>query len=91
MSTTNESYDTNATQIDHATGLDESLHPKTDKDRTVKPRDYIFMWMGDGVNIGNMTLGASVIVAGVATLNIFQTMLAALICNWDHFNYFCIK
>lgn len=79
MSTTNESYDTKVTQIEHITGLDESLHPKTDKDRTVKPRDYIFMWMGDGVNIGNMTLGASVIVAGVATLNIFQTMLAALI------------
>lgn len=79
MSTTNESYDTKVTQIEHITGLDESLHPKTDQDRTVKPRDYIFMWMGDGVNIGNMTLGASVIVAGVATLNIFQTMLAALI------------
>ena len=78
MSTANESYDTNATQIDHATGLDESLHPKADKDRTVKPKDYIFMWMGDGVNLGNMTLGASVIVAGVATLNIFQTILAAL-------------
>ena len=59
-------------------GLDESLHPKADKDRTVKPKDYIFMWMGDGVNLGNMTLGASVIVAGVATLNIFQTILAAL-------------
>ena len=68
----------NATQIDHATGLDESLHPKADKDRTVKPKDYIFMWMGDGVNLGNMTLGASVIVAGVATLNIFQTILAAI-------------
>ena len=78
MTTTNETYDTKATQIDHATGLDESLHPKADKDRTVKPKDYIFMWMGDGVNLGNMTLGASVIVAGVATLNIFQTILAAL-------------
>ena len=63
----------------NATGLDESLHPKTDKDRTVKPKDYIFMWIGDGVNLGNMTLGASVIVAGVATLNVFQTILAALI------------
>ena len=78
MTTTNEAYDTKATQIDHAAGLDESLHPKADKDRTVKPKDYIFMWMGDGVNLGNMTLGASVIVAGVATLNIFQTILAAL-------------
>ncbi|WP_277585045.1 NCS1 family transporter [Psychrobacillus antarcticus] len=71
--------DTKDTQIEHISVLDESLHPKADKDRTVKPRDYIFMWMGDGVNIGNMTLGASVVIAGVATLNIFQTMLAALI------------
>lgn len=74
MSTVNE-----PTQVEHISGLDESLHPKADKDRTVKPKDYVFMWLGDGVNIGNMTLGASVIVAGVATLNIFQTMLAALI------------
>ncbi|WP_246197474.1 NCS1 family transporter [Cytobacillus depressus] len=59
--------------------MDESLHPKSDQDRTVKPRDYIFMWIGDGVNIGNMTLGASVIVAGVAKLNIYQTILAALL------------
>ncbi|MDI2586908.1 NCS1 family transporter [Psychrobacillus sp. NEAU-3TGS] len=79
MSTANESFDAKETQIEHATGLDKSLHPNSEKDRTVKPRDYIFMWMGDGVNIGNMTLGASVIIAGVATLNIFQTMLAALI------------
>ncbi|TQR18748.1 NCS1 family transporter [Psychrobacillus soli] len=79
MSTTNESYDIKASQIEHTTALDASLHPKSDQDRTVKPRDYVFMWIGDGVNIGNMTLGASVIIAGVATLNIWQTMLAALI------------
>lgn len=79
MSTIHESYDTTGTQVEHDSGLDESLHPKSAQDRTVKPRDYIFMWIGDGVNIGNMTLGASVIVAGVATLNIFQTILAALI------------
>ena len=66
------------TQSENGTKLDESLHPKSDKDRTVKPKDYIFMWIGDGVNLGNMTLGASVIVAGVATLNIIQTILAAL-------------
>lgn len=79
MSTKTENFDTEVTQIEHVTGLDESLHPKTAEERTVKPRDYIFMWMGDGVNIGNMTLGASVIIAGVATLNVFQTLLAALI------------
>ena len=78
MSTVNESYDTAVTQIENTSRLDKSLHPKSDKDRTVKPKDYVFMWIGDGVNLGNMTLGASVIVAGVATLNIFQTILAAL-------------
>ena len=78
MSTINETYDAKVTQVEQASGLDESLHPKADKDRTVKPKDYIFMWIGDGVNLGNMTLGASVIIAGVATLNIFQTILAAL-------------
>ncbi|MFC4766453.1 NCS1 family transporter [Effusibacillus consociatus] len=70
---------TNATQIQHATGADETLNPKTDKDRTVGPLDYIFMWIGDGVNLGNMTLGASLVVAGIATLNIFQTFAAAII------------
>ncbi|ALC88928.1 allantoin permease [Bacillus sp. FJAT-18017] len=79
MSTTIESYDTKETKIEHVAGVDESLYPKTDKDRTVSAKDYIFMWIGDGVNLGNMTLGASVIVAGVATLNIFQTILAAII------------
>ena len=79
MSTKIENFDTEVTQIEHGTGLDESLHPKSAEERTVKPRDYIFMWMGDGVNIGNMTLGASVIIAGVATLNVLQTILAALI------------
>lgn len=79
MSTVNDSHDTKAVQIEQTTTLDESLHPKSDSERTVKPKDYVFMWIGDGVNLGNMTLGASVIVAGVATLNIFQTILAALI------------
>ncbi|GAA3324818.1 hypothetical protein GCM10020331_054210 [Ectobacillus funiculus] len=39
----------------------------------------MFMWIGDGVNLGNMTLGASLFVAGTATLNIFQTFIAAAI------------
>lgn len=78
MSAINEGHDTQVTQVEQASGLDESLHPKNDRERTVKPKDYVFMWIGDGVNLGNMTLGASVIVAGVATLNIFQTILAAL-------------
>ncbi|MFP3589728.1 cytosine permease, partial [Paraburkholderia sp. SIMBA_055] len=59
--------------------MDESLTPKKDDVRTVRPLDYIFMWIGDGVNLGNMTLGASLIVAGIATLNVVQTMAAAII------------
>lgn len=59
--------------------VDGSLKPTTASDRTVGKIPYMFMWVGDGVNMGNMTLGASVVVAGVATLNIFQTLLAAFI------------
>jgi nucleobase:cation symporter-1, NCS1 family len=59
--------------------FDESLLPKADKDRNVSPLDYVFMWIGDGVNLGNMTLGASLIVAGAATLNLWQTFAAAMI------------
>jgi len=66
-------------QSDYLQGMDESLCPKTDKERTVGPVAYLFMWIGDGVNLGNMTLGASLVVAGIATLNIFQTFAAAII------------
>lgn len=58
---------------------DSSLIPKKDADRTVNALDYMFMWIGDGVNLGNMTLGSSLIVAGVATLNMMQTFAAAII------------
>src|SRR5699024_5176795 len=40
---------------------------------------YMSLWVGDGVNMRNMTLGASVVVAGMAVLNIWQTIAAALI------------
>jgi len=76
MSTNTESA--TATQIQHA-GVDESLTPKSQAGRTVSPLDYMFMWIGDGVNLGNMTLGASLVVAGIATLNLFQTFAAAII------------
>ncbi|MFP3392673.1 NCS1 family transporter [Brevibacillus sp. SIMBA_040] len=79
MSTNVESLLTTETQIQQDTGVDESLTPKKDDVRTVRPLDYIFMWIGDGVNLGNMTLGASLIVAGIATLNVVQTMAAAII------------
>ncbi|MFD9627263.1 NCS1 family transporter [Peribacillus muralis] len=66
-------------KIDRAADVDESLLPKTEADRTVGPVSYTFMWIGDGVNLGNMTLGASLVVAGTATLNIVQTFTAAAI------------
>jgi nucleobase:cation symporter-1, NCS1 family len=78
LSTNLESTQTE-TQIQPISEIDESLKPKNDKDRTVGPLNYMFMWIGDGVNLGNMTLGASLVVAGVATLNIFQTLAAAVI------------
>lgn len=78
MSTHPERLAANEMHVQKAV-VDESLMPKADKDRNVKPLDYVFMWIGDGVNLGNMTLGASLIVAGAATLNIWQTFAAALI------------
>ncbi|MED4455799.1 NCS1 family transporter [Metabacillus fastidiosus] len=79
MSTNLEDNMKKEIQIDHSTGIDESLNPKREEERTVGPIAYAFMWIGDGVNLGNMTLGASLVVAGVATLNLFQTFAAAAI------------
>ncbi|MFY0762442.1 NCS1 family transporter [Metabacillus dongyingensis] len=79
MSTNLASHPKEELQISNAKGLDESLKPKTEEGRTVGSISYMFMWIGDGVNLGNMTLGASLIVAGTATLNLFQTFIAAVI------------
>lgn len=79
MNTNLEGNNTRETEIDFAVGLDESLKPKLDKDRVVSPLGYMFMWIGDGVNLGNMTLGASLVAAGIATMNIYQTFAAAAI------------
>ncbi|MDL2272270.1 NCS1 family transporter [Desulfovibrio sp. OttesenSCG-928-I05] len=69
-----------ATQsVSETAGVDKSLLPKGSDERTVGPMGYVFMWIGDGVNLGNMTLGSSLVVAGVAVMNIYQTALAALI------------
>lgn len=62
-----------------AANIDQSLLPKKAEERTVGPLGYVFMWIGDGINLGNMTLGASLVVAGLATMNIYQTFAAALI------------
>lgn len=74
-----ENSATETTQIQSNMGVDESLNPRIEANRTVGPIDYMFMWLGDGVNLGNMTLGSSLVVAGIATLNIFQTFAAAII------------
>lgn len=58
---------------------DDSLKPNGPEDRTLGALGYMSLWVGDGVNMGNMTLGASVVVAGMAVLNIWQTIAAALI------------
>ncbi|MEC2078040.1 NCS1 family transporter [Metabacillus fastidiosus] len=79
MSTNLEDNMKKEIKFDHSTGVDESLNPKREEERTVGPIAYAFMWIGDGVNLGNMTLGASLVVAGVATLNLFQTFAAAAI------------
>ncbi|WP_019536235.1 NCS1 family transporter [Paenibacillus ginsengihumi] len=79
MNTQIEAYPTPDAHIHHTANMDESLQPKTEANRKVSPIDYIFMWIGDGVNLGNMTLGASLVVAGVATLNLLQTFAAAII------------
>ncbi|MCM3134967.1 NCS1 family transporter [Paenibacillus polysaccharolyticus] len=67
------------TQLHEEISIDDSLKPKQESERTMGSVPYMFMWIGDGVNLGNMTLGASLIVAGVATLNVFQTFVAAMI------------
>lgn len=59
--------------------IDNSLLPKDNKDRTMNCFTYAFMWIGDGMNLGNMTLGASLVVVGVATMNILQTFVATFI------------
>ncbi|MCK1975659.1 NCS1 family transporter [Jeotgalicoccus huakuii] len=57
----------------------DSLKPNGPEDRTLGAAGYMSLWIGDGVNMGNMTLGASVVVAGMAVLNIYQTIAAALV------------
>ncbi|MEJ8305498.1 NCS1 family transporter [Saccharibacillus sacchari] len=79
MSTNLAGKSVEETQVREATNVDDSLKPKRDGERTVGPIAYMFMWIGDGVNLGNMTLGASLIAVGVATLNAFQTFVAAIL------------
>lgn len=65
--------------INKAVEIDESLLPKKPEERKLNPWNYMSMWLGDGVNLGNMTLGGSLVVAGTAMMNIYQTLAAAFI------------
>lgn len=53
------------------------LKPIPDDQRKMGRLAYMAMWLGDGFNIGNITLGSSIVVAGVATMNLLQTLAAA--------------
>ncbi len=65
--------------VRQSTSVDSSLHPHSSHQRIVGKVPYMFMWVGDGVNMGNMTLGMSVVVAGTAVLNMTQTIAAAFV------------
>ncbi|PSR21549.1 MAG: allantoin permease [Sulfobacillus acidophilus] len=39
----------------------------------------MLMWTGDGVNMGNMAIGGSMVVLGVATLNLPQSIIAMVV------------
>ncbi|BEU86725.1 NCS1 family transporter [Selenomonas sp. TAMA-11512] len=66
-------------EMEHESGLDTSLLPKKESERKLGKLAYMSLWLGDGVNLGNMTLGSSLVVAGVAMMNIYQTFVAAAI------------
>lgn len=73
------------------------LKPKIEEQRHIGQLSYMAMWLGAGFNIGNVTLGSSIVVAGVASMNLFQTIVAAglaismitviFVLN-DHFGYY---
>lgn len=67
------------TETARESGLDTSLLPKPEAERRLGRFAYMSLWLGDGVNLGNMTLGSSLVVAGVAMMNIYQTFVAAAI------------
>jgi len=75
----NDEMEIQGTPDAQAMGVDESLLPKGPEQRTIGPFNYMCLWLGDGVNLGNMTLGSSLVVAGAATLNLYQTFAAAII------------
>lgn len=65
------------TVVQQASQVAADLKPIADDQRKVGVLAYMAMWLGDGFNIGNITLGSSIVVAGVATMNLLQTMVAA--------------
>ncbi|APR07522.1 MULTISPECIES: NCS1 family transporter [Lentilactobacillus] len=81
----------------HSLSVPADLKPRTKNQRHVGELSYMAMWLGDGFNIGNVTLGSSIVVAGTASMNLLQTMVAAalaisiisiiFVLN-DHFGYY---
>ncbi|WP_223592597.1 NCS1 family transporter [Neobacillus bataviensis] len=67
------------TEVQFDTNIDESLKPTSLEHRELSPVKFMFMWLGEGVNMGNITIGSSLFVAGVATLNFAQTLVATII------------
>ncbi|UQS86031.1 NCS1 family transporter (plasmid) [Nicoliella spurrieriana] len=59
--------------------IPDELLPIKDDQRKIGKLAYMSMWLGDGFNIGNITVGSSIVVAGVATMNLLQTVVAAAI------------
>src|SRR5699024_4397352 len=57
----------------------DSLKPNGPEDRTLGAFGYMSLWVGDGVNMRNMTLGASVGDAGMAVVHIYRTIASALV------------
>ncbi|MHA8262304.1 NCS1 family transporter [Lactobacillaceae bacterium Melli_B3] len=66
-------------RLKEVTEIPTELMPIKDENRKIGKIAYMSMWLGDGFNIGNITLGSSIVVAGIATMNLLQTLLAAAI------------
>ncbi len=70
-----------STEISDLSALtrDQALAPTVTERRTLTPLPYMLMWTGDGVNMGNMAIGGSMVVLGVATLNLLQSIVAMVV------------
>ncbi|MGG3799623.1 NCS1 family transporter [Metabacillus fastidiosus] len=79
MSAITKTSSVEETEVLFASNIDESLKPTPQEHRVLSPKKFMVMWLGEGLNMGNITIGSSLFVAGVATLNFAQTLAATLI------------